>query len=126
MDEDFHTNYNISTDLTQMQIIELRGEYAKDCLDDKKFVFGKYTVSDDGNVWTSISLQFNDFTFCVGPKVTSISKQSYFTSVCIFLQVHQGCKPRWEYSIVVTAGTLVSENGACNCNCCGMSRLIFS
>ena len=56
MDEAFRTGNNVSAELTQMQIIDLRGQYAKDCLDDKKFVFGKYTISDDGKVWIYIFL----------------------------------------------------------------------
>lgn len=94
MDEDFRTNNDISAELTQLQITELRGLYAKDCLDDKKFVFGKYIISNDGNVRLSSLLQFNDFIFYVGSKVTPISKQSYFTNVRILFQVHQGCEPR--------------------------------
>jgi hypothetical protein len=54
VDEDFRANYDISAELTEKQIIELCGQYATDCLDDKKFVFGKYTVSNDGIVWISI------------------------------------------------------------------------
>jgi hypothetical protein len=56
VDEDFHTNNDISAEFTQAQIIELRRQYAKDLLDDKKFVFGKYTISNDGKVWPSIFL----------------------------------------------------------------------
>lgn len=95
VDEDFRTNNDsdISAELTQQQITELRGQYAKDFLDDKRFVFGKYIISNDGNVRLSIFLQFNNFIFYVGSKVTPISKQSYFTNVRIYFQVYQGREP---------------------------------
>jgi len=47
LDEDFRANNDISADSTQGQIKELREQYAKDCLDDKRFIFGKYTVTND-------------------------------------------------------------------------------
>jgi hypothetical protein len=56
VDEDFRTNNDISAELTQLQIIELCGQYAKDFLDDKKFAFGKYTIFNDGKVWPSVFL----------------------------------------------------------------------
>jgi hypothetical protein len=60
VDDDFRTKNDIvSTDLTQVEISELRKQYATDCLADKKFIFGKYTISNDGDVCIFIFLLFN-------------------------------------------------------------------
>ena len=39
-------------DLSEADITSLRQGYAKDLFEDKKFIFGKYTVQQDGTVST--------------------------------------------------------------------------
>jgi hypothetical protein len=51
VENDFQTStaetiYNIS----QTEIIQLRKAYAEDLLKDKEFIFGRYTVSREGEV----------------------------------------------------------------------------
>ena len=66
VDDEFRADSDISesTDLTQTEISDLREQYAKDCLADKKFIFGKYTISN-GKVCISIMiiLSFNAHPF---------------------------------------------------------------
>jgi uncharacterized protein YgiM (DUF1202 family) len=60
VDDDFRADNDISesTDLTQAEISELREQYAKDRLADKKFIFGKYAISN-GKLCISIILSCN-------------------------------------------------------------------
>jgi hypothetical protein len=57
VDEDFHANHDTTSDsdFTQTEIKALREQYAKDYLEDKKFIFGKY-VSTNGKVRVSFIL----------------------------------------------------------------------
>lgn len=66
-------------------IADLRQGHAKDLLKDKKFIFGKYSVSENGKVRTSfLSMQcFN--CDMLGPQITALSKRACSMNICINL-----------------------------------------
>jgi hypothetical protein len=82
-------------DLSLADIISLRQEFAQDLFQDKKFIFGKYTLSSDGTVRVLYSPNIVIvvlLSYSTDPQIATVSRQSPFTNLCLFFQAYQGCK----------------------------------
>jgi hypothetical protein len=93
LDDDFRANSDIPADFTQEEISQLRKEYAEDMATDKKFIFGKYTVTDKGVVRiSSFLVSAVNQVSVTGSKNATVSKQPPSADISALVQTYQGCE----------------------------------
>ena len=84
-------NINIPSD----NIAMLRRQYMQDLMNDKKFIFGKYTILAGAKVPISFLEHFacskSLLIVVLGCQIPTVPRQDLVTNICDVLQVYQRC-----------------------------------